>query len=128
MLFCDLDGFKAVNDEWGHGVGDELLRQVAERLRGAVRPTDTVGRLGGDEFAVVLAGANRANEAVAVAARVLGQFTEPFRVGDRDLLVTASVGVATHSGPAGDGEQLLASADAAMYEAKSRGRNQISVA
>jgi diguanylate cyclase (GGDEF)-like protein len=127
VLFCDLDRFKAVNDELGHAAGDELLRQVAARLRGVFRPGDVVGRLSGDEFAVVLADVDEPT-AVAVAARVVEALDQPFRIEGREQRVTVSVGVALHEGPDGRGDRLLAAADAAMYEAKQRGRNQVAVA
>nr|WP_297424459.1 EAL domain-containing protein [uncultured Actinotalea sp.] len=127
VLFCDLDRFKAVNDDHGHAAGDELLRQVAARLRGVFRPGDVVGRLSGDEFAVVLADVDEAT-ALAVAGRVVEALDQPFRVEGREQRVTVSVGVALHEGTDGRGDRLLAAADAAMYEAKQRGRNQVAVA
>jgi diguanylate cyclase (GGDEF)-like protein len=125
VLFCDLDRFRQVNDVLGHAAGDELLRQVAARLRGALRPGDTVGRLSGDEFAVLLPGVTDEGAADEVARRVVGCFDEPFRIEGRQLRVTTSVGVAVHVGPDGRGDWLLRAADAAMYVAKRRGRNQI---
>jgi diguanylate cyclase (GGDEF)-like protein len=125
VLFCDLDRFKQVNDVLGHAAGDELLRQVAARLRGALRPGDTVGRLSGDEFAVLLPGVTDEAAADEVARRVVGCFDEPFRIEGRQLRVTTSVGVAVHVGPDGRGDWLLRAADTAMYTAKRRGRNQI---
>ena len=125
VLFCDLDRFKQVNDVLGQAAGDELLRQVAARLRGALRPGDTVGRLSGDEFAVLLPGVTDEAAADEVARRVVGCFDEPFRIEGRQLRVTTSVGVALHVGPDGRGDWLLRAADTAMYIAKRRGRNQI---
>ncbi|MDQ1678438.1 MAG: hypothetical protein QOC93_3582 [Actinomycetota bacterium] len=125
VLFCDLDRFKQVNDALGHAAGDELLRQVAARLRGALRPGDTVGRLSGDEFAVLLPGVTDEAAADEVARRVVGCFDEPFRIEGSQLRVTTSVGVAVHAGPDGRGDWLLRAADTAMYVAKRRGRNQI---
>ncbi|HEY0357645.1 MAG TPA: EAL domain-containing protein [Mycobacteriales bacterium] len=125
VLFCDLDRFKQVNDALGHAAGDELLRQVAARLRGALRPGDTVGRLSGDEFAVLLPGVTDEAAADEVARRVVACFDEPFRIEGSQLRVTTSVGVAVHAGPDGRGDWLLRAADAAMYVAKRRGRNQI---
>jgi diguanylate cyclase (GGDEF)-like protein len=125
VLFCDLDRFKQVNDALGHAAGDELLRQVAARLRGALRPGDTVARLSGDEFAVLLPGVTDEASADEVARRVVGCFDEPFRIEGSQLRVTTSVGVAVHAGPDGRGDWLLRAADAAMYVAKRRGRNQI---
>jgi diguanylate cyclase (GGDEF)-like protein len=123
VLFCDLDRFKQVNDTLGHAAGDELLRQVAARLSGAVRPGDTVGRLSGDEFAIILPGLVDPQDAHRLADRVAGCFAEPFRLDGSQVEVGTSVGVAVHE-PASDGtaEQLLRQADAAMYEHKQGGR------
>ncbi|MGY1705159.1 diguanylate cyclase domain-containing protein [Geodermatophilus sp. SYSU D00697] len=118
VLFCDLDRFKAVNDSLGHAAGDELLRQVAARLRSAVRPGDTVGRLSGDEFAVLLPGLTRTEDADRVVARVLGCFDETFRLEGTAVAVGTSVGVAVHSGEWGVADDLLRAADAAMYRHK----------
>lgn len=120
VLFCDLDRFKQVNDTLGHAAGDELLRQVAARLRAAVRPGDTVGRLSGDEFAIILPGLTDPADAQSLAQRVGDCFAEPFRLEGRDVAVGTSVGVAIHE--AGDAEQLLRAADAAMYRHKESGR------
>jgi diguanylate cyclase (GGDEF)-like protein len=125
VLFCDLDRFKNVNDVLGHAAGDELLRQVAARLRTALRPGDTVARLSGDEFALLLPGIMDDASAATVGRRVIACFEEPFRIEGRQLRVTTSVGVAVHLGPDGRGDDLLRAADAAMYDAKRRGRNQI---
>ncbi|WP_116450779.1 diguanylate cyclase domain-containing protein [Blastococcus litoris] len=123
VLFCDLDGFKQVNDTLGHAAGDELLRQVAARLRAAVRPGDTVGRLSGDEFAIVLPGLVDPADAHGLADRVTGCFVESFRLEGTDVAVGTSVGVAVHGGD-GDrtADQLLREADAAMYRHKQRTR------
>jgi diguanylate cyclase (GGDEF)-like protein len=125
VLYCDLDRFKRVNDSWGHPAGDELLRQVAARLRGVLRPGDVVGRLSGDEFALLLPGVSEPDAAYSIAERVLACFDEPFRIDGRKLRVSTSVGVASSAGPGGRVEQLLRAADAGMYAAKQRGRNQI---
>src|SRR5690606_24844129 len=127
VLFCDIDRFKAVNDELGHAAGDELLRQVAARLRGICRPTDVLGRLSGDEFALVVQHVDE-QAAVAVAQRAIEAIEPPFRIDGREVRVTVSIGVAVHEGPDGWGDRLLAAADDGMHVAKARGRNQIAVA
>jgi diguanylate cyclase (GGDEF)-like protein len=127
LLFCDLDRFKEVNDTLGHAAGDELLRQVAARLRAAVRPGDTVGRLSGDEFAIILPGLVGPGDAQNLADRVGKCFTEPFRLEGRDVAVGTSVGVALHDDDSyATAEQLLREADAAMYRDKQRGRGPAS--
>ena len=123
MLFCDLDRFKEVNDTLGHAAGDELLRQVAARLRAAVRPGDTVGRLSGDEFAIILPGLLEPDDAHGLADRVFDCFAEPFRLEGTAVAVGTSVGVAVHvTDSERPAEQLLREADAAMYRHKQLGR------
>ncbi len=122
VLFCDLDRFKQVNDGLGHAAGDELLRQVAARLRAAIRPCDTVGRLSGDEFAIILPALLDAADAQGLATRVQECFTEPFRLEGREVTVGTSVGVAVHE-PGTAAEDLLRKADAAMYRHKQRRRS-----
>jgi diguanylate cyclase (GGDEF)-like protein len=122
VLFCDLDRFKEVNDTLGHAAGDELLRQVAERLRASVRPDDTVARLSGDEFAVILRGVAGGDDAAALADRLLCCFDEPFRLEAGDVRIGGSVGVAMHADGNVMAEQLLRTADADMYRNKHRGR------
>ncbi len=115
VLLLDLDGFKAVNDELGHQVGDHLLVVVADRLRQCVRPTDTVARLGGDEFVVLLIGTTTAG-AVAIAGRILEALSAPVMIEGRQVSARASIGVAVGSGEQFDA--LLHDADLAMYQAK----------
>jgi diguanylate cyclase (GGDEF)-like protein len=123
LLFCDLDRFKQVNDTLGHAAGDELLRQVAARLRAAVRPGDTVGRLSGDEFAIILPGLVAPDDVRRLADRVDECFGEPFRLEGSDVEVGTSVGVAVHDDNSyATAEQLLREADAAMYRDKQRSR------
>jgi diguanylate cyclase (GGDEF)-like protein len=124
VLFSDLDRFKEVNDTLGHAAGDELLRQVAARLRAAVRPGDTVGRLSGDEFAIILPGLVEPADAHGLAQRVSECFAESFRLEGTDVVVGTSVGVAVHGGAPGlrTADQLLREADAAMYRHKQRSR------
>jgi len=123
VLFCDLDRFKSVNDSLGHAAGDELLRQVAARLRAAIRPGDMVGRLSGDEFAVLLPALARPGDADRVVDRVLGCFDEPFRLEGTDVAVGTSVGVAVHVDGWDDADAMLRAADADMYRHKHAGRD-----
>jgi diguanylate cyclase (GGDEF)-like protein/PAS domain S-box-containing protein len=123
VLFLDLDGFKWINDSLGHETGDLLLTELAGRLRAVVRPGDSVARFGGDEFAVLCAGEVDEAEAVRVAERVLEVVSGPVRIAGRELLVTASIGLAV-AGPRSDAEGLVRDADVAMYRAKSAGRNR----
>jgi diguanylate cyclase len=123
VLFVDLDGFKAVNDTFGHAAGDELLQIVARRLKVAVRPGDRVARLGGDEFIVILEHLNGAGEAAQVAARVLQAFHAGVAVGAGTASVGASIGISMCPGDAHDVDTLLRHADIAMYEVKTRGKN-----
>ncbi|MDQ1662628.1 MAG: diguanylate cyclase, partial [Blastococcus sp.] len=118
VLFCDLDRFKAVNDTLGHAAGDEMLRQIAARLRAAVRPGDSVGRLSGDEFAILLPGLESDQDADRLAERVLRCFDQPFRVEGRDVVMRTSVGVALHRGVPTTADELIRSADGAMYRHK----------
>jgi diguanylate cyclase (GGDEF)-like protein/PAS domain S-box-containing protein len=123
LLFLDLDRFKEVNDRHGHLVGDEFLRVVGARLRGALRPDDTVSRWGGDEFAVLVQSPSGPQEVAAVADRLLEAMERPLHVSSLDLPVRVSIGVV--AARAGDHpDRLLGQGDAAMYLAKSRGGNQ----
>lgn len=122
VLFCDLDGFKAVNDALGHGAGDELLGQVAERIRGCVRHGDLVARLGGDEFVVVVDNLSDPSVAEAVARSIAAGLTEPWTLGQSEVAVSVSVGVAHCIGQDIDADELLRRADMAMYKAKQTGR------
>jgi diguanylate cyclase (GGDEF)-like protein/PAS domain S-box-containing protein len=123
LLFMDLDRLKAVNDTIGHAAGDELLRQVGERLRSMFREEDAVARVGGDEF-VGFARVDSVTAAETVASRLVAIMEEPFAIGGREIRSSASVGVAVFP-VHGDGlEELMARADAAMYAAKDRGRDR----
>ncbi len=128
VLFCDLDNFKRINDRLGHRAGDELLRQVAARLRAEIRSSDTIGRLGGDEFAVLVTDLDGEDSAIELARRIVGSLNPPFHLAGQHVRMSVSVGVASHRGPGGRGEQLLDAADGGMYDAKRTGRNQIAVA
>jgi diguanylate cyclase (GGDEF)-like protein len=121
VLFADLDGFKRVNDNYGHQRGDQLLIAVAERLTRLVRPGDTLARVSGDEFVFLCEDLKNAADVEILATRIEGAFTAPFEIGDIELAVTASVGMA-YSGPGEDiSERLLVDADVAMYQAKRKG-------
>jgi len=123
MMFVDLDRFKNINDTLGHAAGDDLLQQVAERLKESVRASDTVGRLGGDEFAVVLSNLATAGDADAAARKIIARFSEPFRLTQAELFVTASIGIALYPDDSTDQDALIKNADIAMYRAKEEGRN-----
>lgn len=122
LTFIDLDGFKPVNDAFGHHVGDLLLREVALRLREQLRSQDTLARIGGDEF-VLLVRLNELDDAPRVAARQVSLLSKQFRVGEHDLQISASVGIALFPGNGLTAEELLMNADAAMYHAKGAGKN-----
>jgi diguanylate cyclase (GGDEF)-like protein len=123
LLFCDLDGFKAINDQYGHEVGDEVLRQVAGRLVDGRRKIDTVARLGGDEFVILLAGLENARAgASAVARQCLGAISEPFQVEGKSLAIGMSIGIALHAGRAVAPSYLISQADIAMYHVKNEGK------
>jgi len=123
VMFLDIDGFKDINDRFGHAVGDELLRQIAARLVGCLRGSDTVARLGGDEFTVVLEGGKRVEDAGQVATKILRTIAAPYRVGDREIVVTTSIGIAVYPLDGDSSEDLLKGADTAMYQSKAAGRN-----
>jgi diguanylate cyclase (GGDEF)-like protein/PAS domain S-box-containing protein len=123
VLFVDLDGFKEVNDRFGHDHGDEFLQQMAGRLQGAVRSGDTVARLGGDEFVLLLAQVSGRPEVAMAAERLLGVIQRPVPVGETTASVTASIGAALYPADDVNGEALLRHADVAMYHAKEHGRN-----
>jgi diguanylate cyclase (GGDEF)-like protein/PAS domain S-box-containing protein len=122
LLFVDLDHFKVVNDSLGHDAGDQLLCDVAQRLAGCLRGGDTLARLGGDEFTVLLPNIADTQGAVEVARRIESQLEAPFELPGQSVFVTASIGIATGVALKDRSEALLRDADAAMYEAKSRGR------
>jgi diguanylate cyclase len=120
FLYIDLNGFKEINDSFGHPAGDELLRQLGERLRGPLRASDALVRLGGDEFAVVLVDAD-AQRATTIAAQLTERLSEPFVLDAVGVRISASIGIAQAPADATDSDSLVACADVAMYRAKLRG-------
>ncbi|SAL42543.1 response regulator receiver modulated diguanylate cyclase/phosphodiesterase [Caballeronia udeis] len=122
VMFMDLDGFKAINDAYGHHVGDSLLVDVAERIRANVRTRDTIARVGGDEF-VLLADVGEPADAATLAGKVLAAIREPFQMDGRELRVSTSIGIAMYPGDGLSPNDLLINADAAMYHAKALGRD-----
>jgi len=128
VLFLDVDDFKAINDSLGHAAGDRVLTALAGRLRSVLRPMDTVARFGGDEFTFLFEGLSSPREAVAIAERVRHAAVGPISVGERHEQLTVSIGVATTSEPETAPDELLARADAAMYQAKGHGGGAATVA
>jgi diguanylate cyclase (GGDEF)-like protein len=122
VLFLDIDHFKMVNDSLGHAAGDEMLIDVADRLRGFLRPGDTAARLGGDEFVLHCDNVNNYNEAVDIADRLADVLAEPIVLRGQEMSVTASVGITCACDASRTPEDLLRDADVAMYQAKARGR------
>ena len=121
VLFSDLDRFKPINDSLGHEMGDELLKNVADRLTRCVRATDTVARLSGDEFTIILQDLERGQDAGHVAQKVLEAVTQPVTLGNQTIQATISMGIALYPFDATDPDVLLAQADRAMYRAKEKG-------
>ena len=124
VCYLDLDNFKPVNDEFGHAVGDYLLVDVAHRLKSAVRAGDTVARLGGDEFVLLISDLADVHECEHAMARVISTLTQPFRVSQAQIAVSASIGVTLYPHDGADSDALLRHADQAMYAAKQSGRNR----
>ncbi|MGZ5433472.1 MAG: bifunctional diguanylate cyclase/phosphodiesterase, partial [Thermoanaerobaculia bacterium] len=123
VLFLDLDRFKTINDSLGHPVGDMLLQQIAARLTGSIREEDSVSRLGGDEFLILLPQITRAQDAAVVADKVLAALRDPIEGGEHTLRITGSIGISIYPDDAVEVAALIKNADAAMYHAKERGRN-----
>ncbi len=125
VAIFDLDRFKVINDSFGHGIGDELLKEVARRLQGIARSIDTVVRLGGDEFVMIIDHLAQPADAQIVAQRAIATLQQPLHIGDKDITSSASVGIALFPQDGNGVETLLAHADAAMYFVKQHGRNNV---
>ncbi|MGE5469173.1 MAG: putative bifunctional diguanylate cyclase/phosphodiesterase [Bacteroidota bacterium] len=123
VLFIDLDRFKVINDTLGHHIGDKLLIEVAIRLRASVRDSDVVARLGGDEFVIMLSDMEDSASAAMIAKKLIRNVGDPYRIDGHDLYTTPSIGIAIFPTDGADGDVLMKNADAAMYHAKSAGRN-----
>ncbi len=124
VLFIDLDRFKFINDSLGHDYGDEVLRQVAQRLSSCVRGRDTLSRIGGDEFVIVMDGVDDVLHLQPTLSKLLAEMRRPYVVNEAALNITATIGVSVFPGDGADGQSLLRNADAAMYHAKSEGRDR----
>jgi len=123
LLFIDLDRFKVINDSMGHAAGDALLKEIGRRLKSAVRAEDVVTRFGGDEFTVALAEVPRADAAASLAQQILAEIARPVPLAGRDIVVSASIGIALYPDDADTVENLTRAADSAMYRAKEHGRS-----
>ena len=123
-MFVDLDRFKSVNDTHGHTIGDAVLRNVAQRLRGALRKSDIVARMGGDEFTILLDRLRSREEAEAIARKIVDVLHVPFSVDGKHIHCPGSIGISCYPEDAGDLDSLISHADSAMYEAKRGGRNR----
>lgn len=124
VMYMDLDGFKQVNDQYGHACGDSLLKAIAERLCSVARQEDTVARIGGDEFVMVLAEISRVEDVVRPATKILGLLEAPLEIGGISVMVTGSIGISFYPKDAEDSQALLARADEALYSAKHAGKNR----
>lgn len=127
LLFIDIDGFKPVNDSFGHDVGDELLKAIAHRLQQCVRDSDTIARIGGDEFTLIMENVQQLDHVTAVAEKILAAMSEPFVIGEHECRIGASIGISLYPDDSRDLDDLIKKADTAMYLAKSYGRNRICI-
>jgi len=123
VLFIDLDAFKIVNDSYSHAIGDRLLATAAARIAKQLSPLDVAGRIGGDEFTVLMSGLSLREDAMGLANRLLASLSEPYRIDDHEIVISASIGIAGYPLDALDAATLVANADAAMYAAKTEERN-----
>jgi len=127
VFYVDLDGFKPVNDTYGHDAGDQVLKEVARRMRGCFREVDTVSRIGGDEFLILLIGLGFRDVVVPLADRLLNSFADRFEFDEGSTNIGASIGIAFFNGASDTPESLIKRADKAMYDAKKNGKNRYSI-
>jgi len=125
LMFLDLDQFKLVNDQFGHNVGDDLLKSVAKRLQALVRKSDTVARVGGDEFIFILNDPQGVNDVTYVANRIVSSINEPITIRDEVFQIGVSIGIAMFPADGYTSDELIKNADTAMYVAKNLGKNNI---
>jgi len=127
LLFIDLDGFKKINDTLGHSMGDQLLQEVAQRLRACIRESDTVARMGGDEFTIILNNLDDIESASSLAEKLINSINQPFTLDGKTCNVGASIGIAAYPYHAGSTNNLINAADSAMYQAKANGKNKFEI-
>lgn len=123
VMFLDLDRFKVINDTLGHSYGDQVLKAVAERLKGCVRESDTVSRWGGDEFIFIITNITQPQDVAFIAHKIFNEMSSPFQLEEREVYITPTIGIAVYPSDASDAENLIKKADTAMYHGKERGRN-----
>ena len=127
LMFIDLDKFKPINDNYGHAVGDLLLKEAAQRMQNCVRESDTVARVGGDEFVVLLASLTQDHDAHEVAEKIRHALNLPFEISGHTLNISSSIGIALYPAHGDNEKELVKHADLAMYYAKENGRNNVTV-
>ena len=127
LLFIDLDGFKSVNDTYGHQIGDDLLQHVADTFSSNIRGTDTVARIGGDEFVIILPNINEAKDAVNLASNLIDKISKPINIKDNKIKIGASIGVSIYPEHTQDVNELIKIADSMMYESKEAGKNRVTL-
>lgn len=125
VMFIDLDRFKPINDNYGHSAGDEVLKQIAQRISLCLRDIDTVSRRGGDEFTVILSGIKDIADCEKIARTILNQLASAFVFNNQHISASASIGISLYPMHGQNSDELLLQADAAMYQAKAKGGNQI---
>jgi len=123
VMFVDLDGFKEINDQYGHDFGDMVLKTTADRIKSEIRETDTVARIGGDEFVIILSSLPETAIAERIAATVIDQVAQPLKIKDVEVTITASIGISLYPEHGTTAEKLIRAADKAMYEIKRKGKN-----